>query len=327
MKNKDMKILFWGGIKENTGPENINKGIVHNLSDAFVYVTTEKTFGNILKLVKTLLMADAVVVSGVGRMNCVLVGVARMLGKPSVYLMHGCADFEYRINNRPPNPKGLKWEAYLLDRATLLLPVSRRFMLWVHQRYPQYQNKTAFLYNGVDKELFEQKPNEQKSRDIAVAGGLRPQKMNLAVAEAVEAMDERIILDIYGGTSEDYTDGGKIRMHGNLPHEQFLRNLSETQLFVLNSAFEPFSIAALEALACGCSLLVSEAAGVADLLALEEEDTTHDPADVEELRRKMEYLLEHPNHRRLREQFDADRWSFEKMVMGLENYCRELVQR
>lgn len=322
----NVKILFYADIMGNCGPGNINKGIIDNLSESMTYVRLRGKVWMLLDALKTLVRSDAVVVSGVGRTNNILVRTARMLGKPSAYLMHGCAEFEYEINHMKPDPKGLTWERSIMKHASLLLPVSKRFMYWVRQHYPQYADKTGFIYNGVDEKIFAIAGQSiPKTRDIAVAGGLRPQKMNRVVEKAVEAMDGDIYLDVYGGPVRVRNAGRKTRHNGKLSNEAFLSCLSETRLFVLNSVLETFGIAAMEALACGCSLLVSDAAGVADLLALEETDVIHDPANVEELRGKMEYLLAHPNHDRLMSRFDAEQWTFRRMAERLEKICEILV--
>lgn len=322
-----MKILFWGETEGNVGPANINRGIAADLSERFRRVTSRGKYRELAAALCLLLPSDAVVVSGLSRKGVILVGAAKLLGKRSVYLMHGCAEQEYRCNGVEPDARCLAQEAFLLKHCDLILPVSRRYMLWFREQYPRFANKTDYLCNGVDTRLFAR----QQSRDkipgsVAVAGGLTPLKNNLVVARAVEDLEGKACLRIYGGEKQPlpgiyrYTE-----QVGKLANGEFLEQLSATRLFVLNSLLESFSIAAVEALACGCSLLISEKAGVADLLALEETDVIHDPMDVEEIRSKIGYLLEHPNHHRLRSQFDPEAWSFKVMAENLENKCAALV--
>lgn len=324
-----MKILFWGGIKSNTGPANINKGIVANLSDRFWVVRTQGKYRELLNMLWKLLRSDAVVVSGVSRKGAILVVAAKLLGKKSVYLMHGCAEWEYRINGIQPNKKGLSQEASLMKYADLLLPVSRRYMLWAQGVYPQYAHKMEYVYNGVDQNLFANPMICSKMPgSVAACGGMMPTKNLLPVMQAVELLEGKAKMRIYGGNQRGTYGQYKYSiLEGGLPHDEFLNKMSENQLFVLNSVQESFSIATLEALACGCSLLVSEVAGVCDLLALEETDIIHDPMDVEEIRSKIDYLLDHPNYERLRSQFDPEQWSFAKMVENLEEKCRALTRQ
>lgn len=323
-----MKILFWGLTKSNAGPDNINKGIVNNLTNRFWYVSMPGKYRELIDAIWKLLRSDVLVVSGVSRKGAILVAAAKVLRKKSVYLMHGCVEAECRLNGIQPNKQGLAQEAYLMKYADLLLPVSRRYMNWVREQYSQYAHKTDYIYNGVDKDLFIH-PIEgiRRQGSVAVAGGMQPRKNNIVVAKAVETMHGKASLQIYGGVSKGPLEQCcySVRM-GKLTNEQFLLHLSQTSLFVLNSLQESFSIATMEALACGCSLLVSEKAGVVDLLALEEMDIIHDPMDVEEIRSKIDYLLDHPNYDRLRSQFDPEQWSFGKMVENLEKKCEALIQ-
>jgi glycosyltransferase involved in cell wall biosynthesis len=324
-----MKILFWGGICVNNGPGNINKGIVSNFTDSFLYAVGPNKYLELADALGKLICSDVVVVSGVSRQGAILVRAAKLLGKRSVYLMHGCAEQEYKLNGRKPDEKGLAHEACLMDKTDLILTVSQRYMHWVREVYPRYAEKVDYVYNGVNAEIFCRKATCRRNpREVAVCGGLAPLKNNLTVAKAVEALEGKASLSVYGYVRKPSVEAYRFtEFAGKLENIKFLERLSQSGLFVLNSLLESFSSATLEALACGCSLLVSERAGVCDLLALEETDIIHDPMDVEEIRRKIEYLLEHPNHQRLYDAFDPEEWSFEKMVLRLEEKCRRLIQK
>ena len=324
-----MKILLWGMLENNYGPDNINKGIFTNLSPRFWYPTAQGKYRELLDALWKLLRSDLLVVSAASRKGTVLMAAAKLLGKKSVYIMHGCREAEHQINGTEPPKRALAEEAYLLKNADLILPVSRRYMYWAKARYPEYADRMDYIYNGVDKDLFDTLASAPKEPgSVAVSGGMRLLKNNLVVVQAVEALAGKASLKVYdeGGTGipEQYT---RAEWMGKLPHEQFLQALSGTRLFVLNSVQESFSISTMEAFACGCSVLVTEAAGIVDILALEETDIIHDPTDLEEVRGKIDYLLDHPNYDRLRSQFDPEQWSFGKMVENLEKKCEALMRK
>ena len=322
-----MRILFWGDAADNNGPSNINKGIIDSLSSSFVFVPNRGKYYGFLIGIWKLLWVDVLVVSNVSRKGCVLGTVAKMLGKPLVFIMHGCGMYETSLNYASYPDNRLAWEASLLKNADLLLPVSKKFMHWVHGYYPQYVGKTEYLFNGIDPQIFKHSPAlEKNAGSILAVGGRRKEKNNMPLAEAVERLNGKAILTIYGSKKASAYERKNVIHKGQVPNEAFIQALSEASLFVLNSIFEPFSISVVEALACGCSILVSEVAGVTDLLALEETDIIHDPMDVEEIRRKMEYLLEHPNRERILSQFDAGEWTFEKMVQRLYEQCAMLIE-
>jgi len=148
------------------------------------------------------------------------------------------------------------------------------------------------------------------------------------VAQAIEKMNGRAKLEVYGlihnSAPEGYTQTAFL---GIVPHDQYMQKMAEAELYVLNSVFESFSISTIEALLCGCSVLVSEAAGVTDLLELEESDIIHNPMDADEIEKKIEYLLKNPNNERLVSKLDLKAYSYEKTVERLTELCAELVQK
>ncbi len=276
-----------------------------------------------------LVLCHVVVVSGVSRKGCVFFRVAGLLRKKTVYIMHGCAQHEIRLNGLSSTGRGLELEQYLLENADLLLPVSEKFRDWVKTEYPQYANKARFLYNGIDAFVPQDcRSMVKRQGSIAVVGGTRAEKNNAVVADVVRTMPEPVRLEIYGYVKKDVLKPCEnIDFMGKVDHDQFLRRLSQVQLFILNALFESFSIATIEALLCGCSVLISEQVGVTGLLELEECDLIHDPMDAEEIRRKIAYLLEHPNNDRILSRLDLDEYSYPKAVERLETICLELSQK
>lgn len=322
-----MRVLFWGDIKGNVGPANINKGIVDHLTDRFMYVPDIGKYRKMLLGLWKLLWSDVLVVSGISRKAAMLVVAARLLGKPSVYVMHGDVAYEAELNQVPIDKRALAQEACIMKHASLLLPVSKRYMNWVKMYFSQYADKTSFIYNGINQALFCDRSNEvRQPGTIAVAGGMAGRKNNGVVINIVEQMNGKAKLFVYGDCRGAVAEKhAYTKFMGKLSNDSFLQQLKQTELFVLNTLLESFSIATVEALACGCSILVSERAGVVDLLALEETDLIHDPMDEEEIRGKIAYLMEHPNHERIMSQFHAEEWSFDKMIQRLESHCKDLL--
>lgn len=322
-----MKILFVGDVTANSGPSNVNKGMVQNLTNYFWRVRSKNKYTKLVESFWKCFFSDVIVVSGLSRQGMILAGFAKFLGRKVAYIMHGCAEYEVVINRQKGRQKDLQQEQYLLEKADLLLPVSKRFRSWVCDRYPQYAEKTSYLYNGIDASL--QQCVEERSKvpgTVAAMGADRLVKNNIVVARAVEKLAGKASLAVYGTIEHGVPEELKHTVYtGKIPHGDYIEKLEETELYVQNSIFEPFSISAVEALLCGCSLLISENVGVADLLTLEESDVIHDPMDEQEIQTKIEYLLEHPNNKRLLSGLDLDACSYEKSVARLEQMCRELV--
>lgn len=323
-----MKILFWGGGKGSSGPANVSNSYRAALTESFVLVKSSHKYGELVEAVWKLLFCECVVISGVSRKGTLLVGFARIFGKKSVYIMHGCAEYECEINKTTCSWQGLTQEQYLLKYSTLILAVSKKYRYWVHNRYPQYADKTDFLYNGIEKVLLpEGAVFEKRANSVIAAGGNRIQKANNVLAAAIDSMHGAVRLEIYGDLDGPVYQGEYAKYMGPVCNEQFYQKLAQAQLFVLNSIVESFSVATIEALMCGCSVLVSESAGVTDLLTLEEMDVIHDPMDKEEICRKIKYLLEHPNNERILASLDLEEYSYPRQTEKLEQICRDLIQK
>ena len=324
-----MRILFCGTTKGNAGPSNVNKGIVNNRTSSFVIIKSRNKYARALEIVCKAIFCDVIFLSGVSRLGSIACSVAKIYGKKTVFIMHGCGEYEVKVNHQTNMEKGIQYEASILERVDLILPVSKKYMLWVQNRYPQYAGKLGYLYNGFDVKYLEGIPKRHKKPGSVVATGAdRGVKNNIVLVQAIEALEGKAELSVCGAIYHGVPQGLRFSKYtGVIPHGQFVEKLSCTELFVLNSIFESFSLSAIEALMCGCSVLISEVAGVTDLLALEETDIIHDPMDVEEIRSKIEYLLAHPNNERILSSLDIEEYSYPRQVQKLEAMCRELVSK
>lgn len=324
-----MKFFFYGDTKSNVGPQNVNRLLLEHLSHHFLWPKSKNKYLYLIEAVSKLLVCRVVVISGISRKGYVLLRMAKFLNRKTVYIMHGCSQFERKLNGVSRNQKGIDMETGILEHADLLLPVSEKFMNWVKTQYPQYAHKTYFLYNGINTSVPKKyRTEKRKPGSIAVSGGSTLLKNNLTVVHVVNSMDKSVYLEIFGDASNGYfSDNERIFLVGEVAHEEFLRRLSRVQLFVLNSVFESFSLATVEALLCGCSVLISECAGITGLLELEECDLIHDPMDQDEIRRKIEYLLENPNNERILAKLNLEEYTYPKTVERLERICGELTNR
>lgn len=109
---------------------------------------------------------------------------------------------------------------------------------------------------------------------------------------------------------------------GQVNQDAFLSELSLSKLYVVNSIFETFSLTVVEALNCGCSVLVSQYAGITGLLNLTDEDIIYDPFNSEEIANKIMHLLNKPNCDRISRQIDYEKYSFKNMIDGLYFICK-----
>lgn len=323
------RYLFIGGTEGNTGPDNVNKGIVSNLPSNFFVISN----GNkIKKYVNTLLnvaRCNIVIVSGISKIGMYAMKLAQTFGKKTIYIMHGCNDIEFKLNQMSPDEKALKYERYFLNNSDLILAVSERYSKLIQEKYPVCVGRVNYLHNGVDKVDFNCNAVQREKGRIIAVGGDRKLKNNIVVANAVAKLDDSKKLMVYGHLyhPDNLPKGNNIEFKGLVSQEQLYKEMSQSELFVLNSTLESFGLTVFDALQCGCSVLVSNAAGALDILNVTEYDVIYDPMNENEIAEKIDYLLQHPNNERLMKNLDFEKISYKAEVERLEQFCKKLSEK
>ena len=321
--------LFVGEYVGNNGPTNVNLGIVSNLTEEFSHIKASNKYLKVVEIVLKVLRSRVVVVSGISPYTFGAVKLASILGKKSIYIMHGCLAYETKVNNLSNMENAIKRENKILDKASLILAVSRKYSEWVGEQYPQYKEKIAFVNNGVmPPNNSKNRCGEKKRNKIAVVGGERPQKNNLVVSEVVETLAGELELYSYGRiyNPSNISKYKWTNFTGLIPKEELLDELCTCNIFVLNSIVESFGLTIFDALNSGCSVLISDKAGATDLLDLQEMDIIYDPFDKEEIKEKLMYLLDNPNNERILAGLNYEELSFSKSVKKIQEYCEKLLK-
>lgn len=132
-----------------------------------------------------------------------------------------------------------------------------------------YNVPVTVIHNGIDagwiKTYRKDKANDDGLRRLIFVGRLTQQKNVLSLIRAVGLLnhDHRWQLDILGDgplmstLQEEARHLPAVHFHGWLPMAQVKQMLSDADIFLLPSFAEGLSIAALQAMACGCALVVS----------------------------------------------------------------------
>lgn len=323
------KYLFVGGTDGNTGPSNVNKGIVANLTSNFYVADSKNKVAKYWSALINTFRCEVVVVSGMSKVGVYAIKLAKLLNKATIYIMHGCYEIETELNEAVVDTNSIQMEQYILHNVTLLLPVSERYSQLIQERYPFCKGKTAFLHNGVERvKLNYNQICREKGRIIAV-GGDRKLKNNISIANAVAKLDSSKKLVVYGHLyhPDDLPKGDNIEFKGLVPQEQLYEEMQKSELYVLNSVYEPFALSVYDALLCGCSILVTNVAGALELLNVTKHDVIYDPMNENEIAEKIDYLFQHPNNKRLMENLDFDKISYKAEVERLEQFCKKLSEK
>lgn len=108
---------------------------------------------------------------------------------------------------------------------------------------------------------------------------------------------------------------------GRVEQHEFLQGLAETDVFVTASLHESFGLSAIDALQAGASLLVSDACGVNDTIALQDSDIVSNEATAEEIAEGILRLWHGPNVERLAVSIDYERYSWDAAARRVRDIC------
>lgn len=318
------KFLFLGLWNANTGPSNVNRGLVLNRDKDMSIIKMHNKFYRIERL--KLIFYPIIVVSG-SIFNYEL-KLCKLLNKKLIYIMHGCVWYESNINRLNLPPSFLKNEARTLDIASLIVCVSEKYSNWVKIQYPQYYNKITFINNGLKLNIRPKVYKEPYS--IALSGGNRIQKNNRIVCEAVKLLSKKGVkckVYLFGRYYENNDDLSKyefIHRMGHLDQEQYYDFLDKISLYVINSTIESFGLVVGDALNCNCSLLMSENVGASSIMKTEESDIIKNCNDIDEVANKILYLLNNNNSSRLLSSIDMEEVSEKKSYEKLKKIVNEI---
>lgn len=327
-----MKVLFASSTKGNSGPANANRGFFENwpAADDVREVASESKIAKVLSAIGGALWCDAVVSFGPGPLDNLISAVATMRKVPRIGFCHGYAPFENDINRMGGTEREMGAYVKWLDGLDAVATNSHLQKAFIEDRQPILKGRVEVTLLGV-----EPFPNRQRNRRdadhviISVSGGTRPIKGNDIVARAVSLMREGgvdVELRVYG---RRYSENPRLDQlvercgsyRGQLPKAAFLAELEETSVFVMDSRHESFGLSALDALAAGCSLLVSSNCGVREILDVEDCDLVSDCEDVDEVANKIAHLVDYPNNERLCRSIDFEGCSWTAAAARLREIC------
>ena len=328
-----MRIFLAGDHYSGTGPANVTKYYIENLPAGTLWQKRRSKAARVPEIVLNTIRADAVVYSGYSKQNILGMRLAKRLGKPCAYIMHGCVEYENGINLVPDEEMN-RIERLTLELADLILAVSSGFAVFLKEYYPMHAHKIDHVTNGIDENLSAGgKRAAVDSHMIFTIGGGMPRKQIRYICAAVEKLRRDYDGDMYlcvagdkGADSDKIDSYGFVKNLGIIPFDQTRALFDRAALFVQNSSFETFGLAPVEAVSCGCPLLCSKKAGALEWLSgIKSEDVIERFDDPNEIASKIIYNLENPNAARLYEGIDREKSSWKAAAESLTGKLSELV--
>ena len=194
-----------------------------------------------------------------------------------------------------------------------------------------YGRDTHFIYNGISKatrreaEEIKTKYGIDKDGYIMTLSRVVPEKGIHYLMEAFRGIDTDKKLVISGGSSnakaymdlihEMAKEAQRVILTGFVKGSRLEELISNTYLYVLPSDVEGMSISLLEAMSYGNACLVSDIKENTDVV--EDHAASFKQGDVEDLRNKLSYLLEHKevvdSYRETASEYICGRFSWDKM--------------
>ena len=186
-----MRVLFVGNYRGNSGPNNVNKSMIESCEGRFNYIKSQNKYLQYIEVLLKILFCKVVVISGISGIGLFSIKLSKKFNKKSVYIIHGCVAYEAKINELKNMDSAIQAEEKLLKFADLVLPVSKKFSEWMKVRYPQYAHKIKYLFNGVNKQVYENNCDKKHGYIVAV-GGDRQIKNNLTLSKAVSRLNGKV---------------------------------------------------------------------------------------------------------------------------------------
>jgi teichuronic acid biosynthesis glycosyltransferase TuaC len=230
------------------------------------------------------------------------------------------------------------------DQAAGLLAVSEALARdMVERGFPN--DKITVHYTGLDRALFRPLDRAESrallassfgiptdSPLLATVGALIPRKGQQFVIRALARLPEAHLALVGIGPDQAALEtlaresgmGGRVHFLGSLDHERLPAVLSAADAMVLPSASEGLANAWVEALACGCPLVIADAGGARELVTTREAGRIV-ARDAEAIAAAVRALLAAPPPREAVAQCAA-RFSWEANAAELARYYEGLLQ-
>ena len=226
--------------------------------------------------------------------------LARALGVPVALTVHGTDIFHYFIPGKEPWKRNVR----IAQDVDALMAVSNLLM----SRVAPYRGEgrlSRVVPNGVDLSLV---PNgeKRKPRSVISVGTLKARKCMDRTLEAFARLADEYpdaTLTIVGiGEMEEQLRArigqlglqSRVTLTGGLPHEEVLRRMAQSDLFVLPSWGEGYGIVYIEAMTAGCIAVGAKDEGIADTITDGENGFLVPAGDIDETERVMRQVFAHP---------------------------------
>lgn len=192
----------------------------------------------------------------------------------------------------------------------------------------EFGHGSYYVPNGLDEKIFHRtepiEPKSGKSR-ILIEGRIDlPYKGVKESYEAIKDLDCEIWLVTSGGEAPE--DWRVDKVFKNVPIEKMKEIYSSCDIFLKMSRIEGFFGPPMEAMACGCAVVVGKVTGYDEYIKNEYNALVVEQGDIEGAKRAIERLMDEKELRNklIENGYEtAKQWSWEKSIENLEEVIRK----
>jgi glycosyltransferase involved in cell wall biosynthesis len=215
--------------------------------------------------------------------------------------------------------------AFVVRRATTVIAVSDYLRRELEAKIPEARAKTVVVDSGVDLQRFAVTPAPAGGPHFLCIGSLIARKNVVRLARAFEQVGEGTLTFVGDGPLRAQLEGRRgIELTGSLPYDEIPARIAAAHVVCQPSLIEPFGQAALEAMACGRSVVCTRIGGPPEFVP-PEAGVLVDPADEDAiaaaLRSAARFPRPNPAARTAAEAHDITRQA-EKVEAILEQAAR-----
>lgn len=326
--NMAYKFFYIGDFKSNNGPGIANRNLKRGIKQAMmehpgsykVYFSRRSCLpSRIWEMIQYIAWSDFVCICNYTRLHLFAAWLAKKMKKKCIYRLHGYATYESQVNH--PNMDKKSWnrvhrqESFLFKHVDKIICVSKISKDYMVGQEPLYANKFHYCYNAVNYQKIENligvKKNSGKDKCLILSvGGGMPGKNNLTVAKGIQILQRKHpeISFEYTIVGAAYTQKDALRHYSfvkyydHLPHKQLLEKMKESDIYIQDSTFDTFNLSAIEALMCGCSLLLSKNIGALGIFEnISSRNIIYSVKDAEEISEKIWNIYICPNYSELKQ--------------------------
>ncbi|MEC2222767.1 MULTISPECIES: glycosyltransferase family 4 protein [Heyndrickxia] len=274
------KVMIVGTLEDNnsslSGPKRVFRSIIENINQATVdykIINTNK-YNTIHILSKVItIKPDIINLFSFGRLNVLLIILARILGIKIIYTAHGIVKKERKLGSSLSKVHELV-ERFTIHHVDKVVCVSEGLKEMFIDEYKINENNICVIPNAVsndiltkqvDFNIFDKLNISKEKKVLFTACGSHKLKGILELVDIISKFNRDDIIFVVAGPKGNchdlllkYVDNKRIFYLGNLTLSELVSAYKNSYIYIQYSLYETFGLAPFEAMSFGIPAIISE---------------------------------------------------------------------